>query len=78
MTDEDIRNVVVTTALEVFELETDELTDRASFRELHIDSLTKLEFIGALEERFDIRYTSSQGSEIDSVEDAVRFTQTQL
>jgi acyl carrier protein len=79
LTEGEIRAVVTETAMEVFELEPDEVEGNPSFqRDLDVDSLQKLEFIATLEQHFGIRYTSSEGSSMDSLDDAVRFTQARL
>lgn len=79
MTEDEIRAAVTETALEVFELEPDEVEGDTSLEgELHVDSLQKLEFITALEKRFGVRYNASEGSHLDTVDSAVRITQERL
>ena len=79
MTDDAIRAAIAETAMEIFELERDEVAQDASFEsDLGVDSLQKLEFITQLERRFGMRYTAAEGSRMDSLSDAFNLTEQHL
>jgi acyl carrier protein len=78
MTEAEIRSLVENAALEVFELEPDEIDGDPSFADLDVDSLRKLEFIASIEQQLGIRVSATDGSRMDSLSDMVRVVQHQL
>ncbi|GAB2584488.1 hypothetical protein GCM10027168_16560 [Streptomyces capparidis] len=78
MTDDEIRAAVRDIALEILELEPDELSDEADLEELGGDSIMRLELVAALQERLGVRYTVEDEVRINSVRTAVEITRGAL
>jgi acyl carrier protein len=79
LTEDEIRTVVRETAIDIFELEPEEIRSNSSFDgDFDVDSLEKLEFIATLEEQFGIHYTASEGRRMNSLDDALTFTQEHM
>lgn len=78
MTEEEIRRTVREIALEILELEPDELTDKMNFEDAGGDSIQRLELVTALRRELGVEYTLEDEARIESVRTAVRVTQRLL
>lgn len=58
-------------------VEIEKVTDEARFvDDFGADSLDTVDLVMALEEEFDIEISNTEGQEIQSVKDAIKFVQT--
>lgn len=78
MTEEEIRRTVREIALEILELEPDELTDKMNFEDAGGDSIQRLELVTALRRELGVEYTLEDEARIESVRTAVQVTQRLL
>ncbi|KRV49931.1 hypothetical protein AQ490_17870 [Wenjunlia vitaminophila] len=78
MTEDEIRAAVREVALEILELEPEELADEADLEDLGGDSIMRLELVSALQQRLGVRYTVDDEVRINSVKSAVEITQNVL
>ncbi len=77
MTEEDIRTILITTIKEDAKLAEDEFVKAQTFEDL-IDSLTLLEIVADIEEKFDLEIDDEQIPEIKSFDEVVKLVAQML